>query len=116
MSHTWIGAEFATAVRRMLLREDGNTLELFPAVPDVWWAGEGITLRDLPTAFGRVDLRATRDAERATVELTLSGGPPPERVTLHYPGGKQALADGEPCLIEDDVIIAPVWRRLEIGF
>ena len=34
MPHTWIGAEFATAVRRMLLREDGDTLELFRAVPD----------------------------------------------------------------------------------
>jgi hypothetical protein len=116
MSHTWIGAEFATAVRRMLLREDGDTLQLFRAVPDVWWAGEGITLRDLPTAFGRVDLRATRDAERATVELTLTGGPAPERITLRYPGVKQAFADGQPCLIEGDVITAPLCRRLEIGF
>lgn len=116
MPHTWIGAEFATAVRRMLLREDRDTLELFRAVPDAWWAGEGISLRDLPTAFGRVDLRGTRDAQRAIIELTISEGPPPQRVTLRYPGAKQALADGEPCLIEDDVIIAPVWRRLEIGF
>jgi hypothetical protein len=52
MPHTWIGAEFATAVRRMLLREYGDTLELLRAVPDAWWAGEGITLRDLPTSFG----------------------------------------------------------------
>jgi hypothetical protein len=29
MPHTWIGAEFATAIRRMLLRENGGTLELF---------------------------------------------------------------------------------------
>ena len=35
---------------------------------------------------------------------------------IDNPGAKQALADGEPCLIEDDVIIAPVWRRLDIGF
>ena len=36
MPHTWIGAEFATAIRRMLLRENGSTLELFRAVPDAW--------------------------------------------------------------------------------
>ena len=29
MPHTWIGAEFSTAVRRMLLRENGDVLELF---------------------------------------------------------------------------------------
>ena len=116
MPHTWIGAEFATAVRRMLVREDGTTLELFRAVPEAWWAGEGITLRELPTDFGYVDLRATRDTQRAIIELTLAGGPAPEHVTLRYPGVKQALADGQPCLIEDDVITAPVWRRLEIGF
>src|SRR5208283_1739880 len=44
MPHTWIGAEFATAVRRMLVRERGDTLELFRAVPDAWWEGEGISL------------------------------------------------------------------------
>ena len=42
MPHTWIGAEFATAIRRMLLRENGGALELFRAVPEGWWAGDGI--------------------------------------------------------------------------
>jgi hypothetical protein len=37
MPHTWIGAEFATVIRRMLLRENGSTLELFRAVPEAWW-------------------------------------------------------------------------------
>ena len=61
MPHTWIGAEFATAIRRMLLRENGSTLELFRAVPDAWWEGEGITLHELPTTFGTANLRAQRD-------------------------------------------------------
>ena len=60
MPHTWIGAEFATAIRRMLLRENSDALELFRAVPDAWWEGEGITLRDLPTSFGVANLRARR--------------------------------------------------------
>jgi len=52
MPHTWIGAEFVTAIRRMLVRENGRTLELFRAVPENWWEGEGIRLYELPTAFG----------------------------------------------------------------
>jgi len=113
MPHTWIGAEFATAVRRMLLRENGATLELFRAVPDAWWEGEGIALRDLPTAFGLANLTARRSRSQATVELSLSG-PAPERITVRYPGGKRARVDGERVEFKGDVIEVARMRRLEI--
>ena len=115
MPHTWIGAEFSCAVRRMLLRENGATLELFRAVPDGWWAGEGITLNDLPTAFGAANLRARRGRTRVTVDLSLTG-PAPERILVRYPGAKLARADGSPCDIQADVISAANWSRLEIDF
>ena len=115
MPHTWIGAEFATAIRRMLLRENAGALELFRAVPDEWWRGDGIKLRQLPTAFGLVDLKAARDESRATIELSLTG-PAPERITFRYPGAKRAFADGEPCAIQGDVVTAPNLNCLEIEF
>jgi len=115
MPHTWIGAEFATAIRRMLLREDGSTLELFRAVPDAWWEGEGILLDELPSTFGTVTVKAWREPSQVTVELRLAG-PLPERVTLRYPGVQQALADGDPCEIDGDLIIAPVFDRVVIDF
>jgi hypothetical protein len=73
MPHTWVGAEFATAIRRMLLRENGGTLELFRAVPESWWDGEGIRLNELPTIFGTTNLSARRDQSQATIELALTG-------------------------------------------
>jgi hypothetical protein len=115
MPHTWIGAEFATAIRRMLLRENGSTLELFRAVPDAWWQGEGIALHDLPTTFGTANLSAQRGGSRAIVELALTG-PAPERVSFRYPGAKQAHADGVACHIQGDVISAPNLSRLVIDF
>lgn len=115
MPHTWIGAEFSCAVRRMLLRESGATLELFRAVPDGWWEREGITLRDLPTAFGAANLKAQRSQSQAVIELALSG-PAPNRITIRYPGAKQARADGRRCYIHGDVISAPNWSRLEIDY
>jgi hypothetical protein len=114
MPHTWIGAEFATAVRRMLVRERGGVLELFRAVPDSWWEGDGITLHQLPTAFGKIRLHARRSESKATAELSLTG-PAPECVTFRYPGAKQARADGSPCAVVRDVVSAPVFRRLEIA-
>src|SRR5208337_5640131 len=109
------GAEFATAMRRMLVREDGKTLELFRAVPDGWWQREGIRLRDLPTAFGALDLKAQRDKSQATVELALSG-PAPERITFRYAGAKRAEADGKPCQLERDLIVTRSFGRLTIDF
>lgn len=113
MPHTWIGAEFFTAVRRMLLRENGDTLELFRAVPDAWWDGDGIALRELPTAFGAANLTARRHAARITVDLTLTG-PQPERITLRCPGVRQAYLDGQPCVIEGELISAPNGQRFVI--
>ena len=113
MPHTWIGAEFATAVRRMLLRENGSTLELFRAVPDAWWDGEGIHLQALPTAFGIADLRARRTAAGLVVDLSLSG-PLPDRITVRCPLVKQAEADGLPCDVHGDVISTRPFTRLVI--
>jgi hypothetical protein len=115
MPQTWIAAEFSTAVRRMLLQENGTTLELFRAVPDAWWDGEGIILRDLPTAFGIANLRARRDKSRATIQLSLTG-PEPERISFRYPGAKQARADEKPCDIRGEAIWARSLQTLVIEF
>ncbi len=115
MPHTWIAAEFATAIRRMLLRENGRVLELFAGAPDAWWDNDGVTLTDLPTAFGAASLRARRARSRATVRLALSG-PLPDQITFRYPGAKRARADGKPCDIQGDLILAPNFDRLVIDF
>ena len=113
MPHTWIGAEFATAVRRMLLREDGRTLELFRAVPDAWWAGEGIALHALPTAFGIANVRARRAAADLIVDLSLSG-PLPDRITVRYPQVRHAEADGVRCEVNGDVVSTRPFTQLVI--
>ncbi|MBG0812552.1 discoidin domain-containing protein [Methylosinus sp. H3A] len=115
MPHTWVGAEFVTAIRRMLLRENGDALELFRGAPDHWWDGDGITLRDLPTAFGVVDLRARRTKSKATIELA-SSGPSPKHVTIRFPAAKRAFADGKSCVIAGDVISSANFRRLVIDY
>lgn len=115
MPHTWIGAEFATAIRRMLVRETGSTLELLRTVPDGWWSGDGIALRHLPTSFGKLSLSARREPGRVMVELSLTG-PAPDGVTLCFPGMRRALADGQVCEIEGDRIRSPVFKTLVVDF
>lgn len=114
MPHTWIGAEFFTAIRRMLLRENGTTLELLRSVPDAWWSGDGIRLHELPTSFGLATLTATRERSQACVELSL-GGPLPEQIVVRFPGARRAWADGRPCAMDGETILAPAdLRRLVI--
>ena len=115
MPHSWIGAEFATAMRRMLVREEGETLELFRAVPESWWKDDGIRLRDLPSAFGLLNLTARRAKSQAIVDLALSG-PAPRRITFRYPGAKRAMADGKPCALARDLIVTTGFSRLTIDF
>ncbi|MCK7576989.1 MAG: hypothetical protein MZV65_14860 [Chromatiales bacterium] len=110
-AYTWIGAEFATAIRRMLVRENDHTLELFRAVPDHWWDGDGIILQDLPTSFGNLNLSAHRHGSQVTIDLALTG-PAPARIVVRCPGARQAIADAQPCAIEGDLIEAPNSRRL----
>jgi hypothetical protein len=115
MPHTWIGAEFATSIRLMLIRENGTELQLFRATPDSWWLDKGIRLRDLPTAFGLAKVIAKRRGSRATIELGLTG-PSPERVTVRCPGAQRALADGAPCTIDGHIVSAPAFSRMTIEF
>ena len=97
-------------------RKRHKTLELFRAVPESWWKGEGITLSDLPTAFGALNLRAERRNGRIDVELNLSGEPP-NLITFRYPHAKRAWANGKACSLRGDLVERPTaaasWWRFE---
>lgn len=113
MPHSWIGAEFFAAIRRMLFCEDGGALMLFRAVPDAWWNGDGIAIKGAPTAFGQLDLRARGTSSGAKIDMQLRGAGP-DRVVVRYPGARRAWADGQACEIEHDAIATPGFRELVI--
>ena len=55
-----------------------------------------------------------QDAFVACVELSL-GGPLPERIVVRFPGARRAWADGRPCAMDGETILAPAdLRRLVI--
>jgi len=58
MPHTWIGAEYARTLYGMLMREEDDTLVLLPGTPKSWLAGDGLALDAVPTAFGKLGMRA----------------------------------------------------------
>lgn len=97
MPHTWIGSEYVRAVFGMLVGDTGPRLVLLPGAPAEWLAGNGLVLHGLPTAFGRIDLRAARSGEQLRIEL--SGVADGTAVELHWPGGitpRSVHVDGRP--------------------
>jgi hypothetical protein len=72
MPHTWIGAEYARTLLGMLMREEDDRLSLLPGAPQRWVEGEGLSVTELPTAYGKLTMAAKQDAR--TLRLTLGSG------------------------------------------
>ena len=103
MPHTWIGAEFATAIRQMLtVRMERSCSSSAP----LRTCGGGLHPAPIAHRLGLAHVTAKRRGSRATIELGLTR-PSPERVTVRYPGALRALADGAPCMIDGHIISAP---------
>ncbi|MBA8886474.1 hypothetical protein FHW12_000665 [Dokdonella fugitiva] len=69
MPHTWIGSEYARALFGMLFHEGDGVLDVLPGTPPSWLDGDGLALGDVPTAYGRLGLRARRDGSRLSVSI-----------------------------------------------
>ena len=82
LPHTWVGAEFVNAVRGMLVLEENDAMHLLPGVLPRWIEeGSGIRIRELPTYFGRLDLRAR--AVDGIWHVDIDGASPPAGYVLH---------------------------------
>ncbi len=105
MPNSFVGSEWINAVRGMLAQEKGESLFLLEGVPLVWLQNEnGVLLRNAPTHFGRLNLKAT--VVETTLNVELDG-------ELSAPGGlhlfwpldgapEEVLVDGEPWVGYDE--------------
>jgi hypothetical protein len=72
MPHTWIGSEYARSIFGMLMHEADDRLQLLPGTPPSWVAGEGLSVTELPTEYGKLTLQARQ--EGAKLRVTLGAG------------------------------------------
>ncbi|MBN1443698.1 MAG: hypothetical protein JXA90_13395 [Planctomycetes bacterium] len=90
--HLLGAANYSILLRRMLVHEQGDELDLLSGIPDAWLdPGCEIRLERLPTSFGELDLRAVSTAEGITVRLRAPRRDPPARIRLHAPGSRPVL-------------------------
>jgi hypothetical protein len=69
MPHTWIGSEYARTIFGMLMREADDGLYLLPGAPPSWVAGKGLSVTQLPVAYGMLSMTARRAGKTFTVTL-----------------------------------------------
>jgi hypothetical protein len=69
MPHTWVGTEYVRAVIGMLMHEKDTVIELIPGAPQTWVAGSGLSITDLPTAFGRLTMTARQNGDELRIVL-----------------------------------------------
>lgn len=100
MPHTWIGAEYARAIFGMLMHEGDDRLQLLPGTPPSWVAGAGLSVSELPTAYGKLSMTARQDGDRLRVVL----GPGLREKTslqLSWPSRRRptrVVVDGRPAV------------------
>ena len=122
MPHGWAIAEFWLLRRDCLAFEDekGRRLVLLSGVPPKWFSHpDGITIQNMPTYFGKLDLRWRHRQGGATLEI--GGNPAPaSRFVLRLPAslnprvvvGDLVIPASEP----GEFILSATTREAEIHF
>lgn len=123
--HAWIGAEWVLAVRSMLAYERiaDRSLVLCAGIPPAWLAGDqGVSVRDLPTYFGRLSYTLRWEGDNLRLEvwgtLTIPAGkirlrpPLPGPIVRAELNGKQIGPSDEETVAVDE---CPARVRIACG-
>ena len=90
LPHTWVGSDFARSLLDMIayVRLSDSALIIGAGVPAAWAAElPGMTVRNLPIGWGRINIRMTADSVRLDGTLEV----PPGGIIVHRPGRASQL-------------------------
>jgi hypothetical protein len=115
--HGWFAAEYRTALRNMLVREQDSNLHLFSVISPEWvQPGKEILVRHAPTDFGTVDCTLSFLSDtQAQMTLRSAFVDPPRQIILHLPwfmNTSRVTADGKNFPITNNAVILPVTVKL----
>jgi hypothetical protein len=87
--HGWFAAEYRNLLRNMMVREEGNTLNLLSAVSPMWIGdGKSIRVEKAQTYFGALSFNL-KMSSATQAELSLhtefAAGHAPSKIVLHLP-------------------------------
>lgn len=119
--HGWFAADYIALVRNMLVREQGDDLHLLSVLSPAWTKpGDAIELRNAPTEFGTVGLKAAFRSGGMDLDLHLDLQKTPHRIVLHVPWFVKvtsARVEGhEISTTNPELLLPPSARHVEINW
>ena len=102
-------AEAAAKVEAKLVRKEGDSLRLFPELPEAWTT-EAVEASGIATAFGPLSLKYEGAFNTPSYEL----GPdckPPGGFLIKFPEKLKAKIDGKPAEAVDGFLRVPAGSR-----
>ena len=101
LPHAWVASDFVRSALDMFAyqRERDDSLVLAAGVPVAWMEGEGIEVRGLHTAHGRIGYALRRADGQLQLDVAEDAGLPPGGLVLQWPYEGQPGAttvDGRP--------------------
>jgi hypothetical protein len=119
--HNWFAADYIALLRNMLIRENGNTLDLLSVLSPAWTRpGQTLSVANAPTEFGPMNLMATFTAQGMELHLDDHFRTAPEQIRLHLPWFVKAtsvLVDGKPVTANgQEISLPPKARRIVIDW
>ncbi|HEY4009624.1 MAG TPA: hypothetical protein VGM11_05695, partial [Acidobacteriaceae bacterium] len=115
--HGWFAAEYRSALRAMMVRDDGREVHLLSVMsPDWMGANKTISVERGPTEFGDVSFTLTQpDDHTARIQLDLKWRQKPDAVILHLPwfaSADHVEADGRTLSVTDESVRLPIDARV----
>jgi len=121
--HEHSNSRVIAMVRIALLLEEGGALHVLPGTPRGWLEpGKVIEVRNAPTCFGEVSVRA--EAERGGGEIRYVIDPPARKkasIVLHlrpptnFGAAKSVLVNGKQASVAGDSLqLGPISARVEV--
>jgi len=116
MPHGWAVAELWLLMRDCLVFESGDRLVLLAGVDPAWLhAPEGVSVRNMPTYFGRLTFHWSAEGNGAHLRFDGATSPPGGFV-VRLPTGKAVLREGEGRMAGSDLLLPPGTRSVRIAF
>jgi hypothetical protein len=115
LPHTYSCTQQLRLLRYMLLREDGNNLEIAEGLPRAWLEpGKHVGVTEAPTMFGPVSYRiAAADSRKISIHVDPPTRTTPDSVRIHLrhpqqlPIAEASAEQGKEVQVENNVIVLP---------
>jgi len=120
MPHTWVGSDYINSIRNMFVFEDelNESLVIGLGIKEEWLSDEGITIENMPTQYGNINIKMKREENKVITEISGDINIPKGKIVLKNildQNIKSCLLNGKDVSMKNgnDVVIDALPAKIE---